>query len=610
MELPGAFRTWRQRHVQMTTEPDSYNEASELDHIRIEQARLLNKSARHSCLAVEIIVVMFAVIIWLSGDPIKALIWFALASAMVLIVFLFARRTPAETITVKTYNAYLKGHTVISGMTGLLWGGFSCFYVDWSDPLKVIIAGLMPIIITLGGMMPNATYRFEYIALASCALLPNAAFILLYAPGSLRFFGIGTLAYYGLCLASSLQSEKNTRDGILARRTQTLTEKLKQQNEDIKRANEQKTRFLATTSHDMAQPIHAQGYFIQSLRKKLNDPEQQQLLNRIEHSWQNQTRLLEGLVDMTRLDSGAIKPKILPVSLEREMAILAEQMIETAQVKSITVKTTLEPAIVLTDPTWLNRIVGNLLNNAVKFSNECSLIELRVNKIDDEAVITVSDTGPGIALADQDRIFKEYVQLPRDGLGNDNTSQIGMGLGLSIVERLVDLLDISMKFQSTPGIGTSYELRIPIYSGDVIETPVSPDDRISGSPLVLIIDDETSILEGMSSLLTDLGAQVMCGATGKQALGLLNETPELPTVLIVDKRLSDGEDGLSVIDRIREEVNETTPAILMTGDIYGLDGIEPEQDIKLMTKPVSPRDIADYLRTLSRTKSVPTSEPF
>ena len=405
----------------------------------------------------------------------------------------------------------------------------------------------------------------------------------------MRMVGVGILIFYAFGLLTSARAQQNTRTGISAQRERELSAKITAQHKIIKHAHDEKTRFLAATSHDLSQPLHAQGYFIEALRKALRTSKQHTLLDKIEISWRAQRHLLQGLVDITRLESGVIIPKFSPLDIKEEMQNLATEFSEVAIAKSITLNLRLEPATIYTDAVLLARILRNVLANAFKFTPEGGQIDFTAKQNGNTAKIIIKDTGLGVDMTDHERIFDEYVQL-----GNTHRDrEKGIGLGLSIVQRLVTLLNIDMQFQSILGKGTQFTFTLPLHDEEhapQVKKP-QPTDTFTGSPLVVLVDDEKAIRESMSGLLTDWGCQLICAASGSEAIELLSETSEIPALLIVDKRLANKENGNNVIRALREEVNEITPAILITGDLNGFDGLKPAADIQLMVKPVEPREI-------------------
>jgi len=572
--------------------------ATDLVTIRIEQARLLKERAIGSAIIVEIFILLFTGLIWGVSGSRTALIWLLSASCMALITVLYAKYKAPNGIAAETVDSYLLGHIIICGLTGAVWGGYAIYILDFGSPASFFIAGSMPTILTVGGMLPSSAYRPGYVALASLALLSFGFYLIITAPGSLRFFGVGTLTYFGLAMISSTQAELNTRDGIIARTRKNLTEKVIEQNEIIQRAHDDKTRFLAATSHDMSQPLHAQGYFIQALRRAITTQDQNDLLDKIEGSWRAQNKLLEGLVDITRLDSGVISPNIQPVNLKDEIENIMQEFEAIAKTNAITLQSNLETMTVNTDSALLSRVLKNILSNAVKFTPSGGKITLNLTRKNNAAKITISDTGIGIPQLEHQNIFKEYVQLNNDNRDREK----GLGLGLSIVNRLTQLLAIELNFTSNVGKGTQFELSLPLDHKSEIASPDPTKrlEKINAAPLIILIDDEIAIREGMTTLMTGWGCQVITAASGDEAIALLSETNETPSLLIIDKRLAGKENGIEVIERLREEVNETIPAILITGDLKGFKGLTPDSDIQLMTKPVEPYHIKQAIKAVDK----------
>jgi len=405
--------------------------------------------------------------------------------------------------------------------------------------------------------------------------------------------------YFIVGLFTSTQAELNTRDGILAQQTQALTERLFEQNKIIQKANNDKTRFLAATSHDLSQPLHAQGFFIQSLKNALTTPQQRGLLEKIEASWRNQSELLAGLADITRIDSGAIIPKFKTVNLKAELEDICTEFGPAIKSKNLILTTKLEDVSVSTDPVLIARIARNILSNAIKFTPENGTITCRIEKLEPNNVqLTISDNGHGVPESEHKRIFEEYVQL--DNLSRD--PEKGLGLGLSIVRRLVKLLDLNYEFTSSPKMGTIFTLFLKLDTSPLTVKPVEskPNDKFVSRPLVILVDDEKSIRESMFTLLTEWGCQVISAGAGQQAIEALSNTLETPTLLIVDKRLAEGEDGLNLIHILREEINEDVPALLISGDISGFDELKTSDNIHFLTKPVNPKDIKRLLADIAK----------
>lgn len=562
--------------------------------IRLEQAQLLKERARPSCMIVGFIILYISAALLLWGQVFSAMLWFVLSMSMVLVTYLYAKLYVREGLTRETVYRYLRGHIIICCLTGLVWGSFATYLIDWNSYFSLFMASTIVFTITAGGMLPGSAYQPGYIGLATCALLPITLYWLLTAPLAVRLIGLGFLVYYFLGMLASSRAEIGIRETIAARNANNLTAELQRQNEIIQKSIEEKNRFLAATSHDLSQPLHAQGFFIKALRNSLTETGQHALLDKLETSWRMQGQLLEGLVDMTRLDSGAIRPQFSVVNLKADIETLLEEFAPALERAAITVKMDMENIAVFTDPTLFLRIVRNLVSNVVKFTPQGTRLTLTLSEEEGQALFKLEDNGNGISEAEHRRVFEEYVQLANA----DRDREKGLGLGLSIVKRLASLLGVDMQFTSEIGKGTAFAFTLPLSFEDVESVIATPqaDGYFSSLPLVVLVDDEKDIRDSMSALLTTWGCQVISAPSAAEIIRMLDNTLALPKLLIVDKRL-EGEDGFAVISALREEVNEETPAILMTGDLYGFEGLENE-DIHLMTKPADPDSVRRILSDL------------
>ncbi|HAQ36090.1 MAG TPA: hypothetical protein DCQ53_12120, partial [Alphaproteobacteria bacterium] len=175
------------------------------------------------------------------------------------VVYLYPRLAIPDGVTPDNHRRYLRGHTVISGVTGLVWTGFAIAYLDPTSLLSLFITVNMVSSISLGGMLPSAEYRPTFLALATGMFLPFSLYWLITVDGPARLIGLGLLMLYGFGLLVSARAELQTLESLAARRTRELTNRLRAQNRVIEKASAEKSRFLAATSHDMSQPLQAQG---------------------------------------------------------------------------------------------------------------------------------------------------------------------------------------------------------------------------------------------------------------------------------------------------------------------------------------------------------------
>lgn len=396
---------------------------------------------------------------------------------------------------------------------------------------------------------------------------------------------------YNRMLVESLRNRFENE--ILADRLAAQNVDLEAARDEAEQANRAKTQFFAAASHDLRQPLHAMGLFASALAEKIQYPEVASIVKSINQSVHALESLFNELLDISKLDSGAIQPKLGAFAIQDVMARLRGDFVVEATAKNITLEVSNEAHVINSDPVLLERILRNLLSNAIRYTPQGN-IELTLTPMGEHLRIAVRDTGIGIPSEHRERIFEEFFQVGNPG----RTSKKGLGLGLSIVQRLCELLGYAMQVESEPGKGSSFSFAVPLSR---IEAPVaSPARPATTSPtdlsgkLIVVIDDEEPIVEGMKVLLSGWGAQVI-GATGSEGvLEAVHELGRLPDLLIVDYRLGNNENGIDVAQHLRSELDPEIPAILVTGSITpDLGGQAREHGFEFMLKPVLP----DNLRT-------------
>lgn len=568
----------------------------------LKRALLLKERAPSSALSVFVLLSLYAVILTFTAPLLHIALWAAAAAAMIGATLMQPALFEKRGLTLATARDYLFWHTATAAATGLVWGLGAIWLADPASDISIYSTGIMLLSLTLGGISPQSAYRRSYVGLASCALLPYAGYIFFAAEWPLNAVGVGALFAYAFFMSSSARVEIATRDTLAVQQNQALMEELRKQRDALQKVSEEKTRFLAATSHDLAQPLHAQGFFLAALREKTKEPQQLDLIAKIEASWRGLGNLLDGLIDVSRLDAGAIVPDLRLIDIAALVARIADEFSAAAGEKKITISVTAETAMARTDPILFGRILRNLISNAIKFTNEGGRVSLAVRPDEGGIKIEVADTGAGIPAAQQKVVFDEYVQL-----GNrERNREKGLGLGLSIVRRLAELLDIRLTLASEPGKGTRFALFVPAMAGAEEstggETARAPAPQSKVSALcVLIVDDEDAIRSGMSTVLSSWGCEVLSAGSGGDAIGLLDRMDLVPDVLIVDQRLGKDETGLGVIERLREELNEDVRAIMMTGDISA----EADQDrtLRILHKPVEPELLHRLLGEIAKEKA-------
>lgn len=550
-------------------------------NIRLAQAKRLRAGAMSSAMIVTGVITYVCIILIASGEYTAALIWVCAALPMVGATLLYARFGVSGPITSDNYPRYLFGHVLVTIATGLVWSSFGIYHTDYSSYTSLFIVGSIVCSITAGGMFPGSDYRPAYVALAICTILPVAIYWILTAPPTIRYFALGLTLFFLFGLYSSARAEINSRDGIIARTQQELSKETLARMRVVRDGYEEKSQFLAATSHDLSQPLHAQGYFLDALGYLLDRPDQRALLDKIQASWRAQKDMLDDLVRITRLDGGVLQPNPVAMDLADLLGDLCREYQVSVGGTGVVIMPNLESVPLISDPTFLRRIIGNILSNAVKFSPQAGLIMVSLAATEKGARLTVRDHGPGIAEHARGDVFNAYTQADDDN-GAKTQRPDGSGLGLSIVKRLSEQIGASVRL-ITPndGMGLCVEIIIPS-----LQPPIG--DQQTRANLVVIIDDEVDIRDGMMAALSHWGVQAICAETLDEATALLRLLGQTPDMMIVDYRLSDGVKGSHVIAALRAEFGENIAAALITGDV---NQVQSGPNIQIVPKPVAPETL-------------------
>lgn len=378
-----------------------------------------------------------------------------------------------------------------------------------------------------------------------------------------------------------------------------LAERLAAQNVDLEaarveaeQANRAKTQFFAAASHDLRQPLHAMGLFASALAEKIRYPEVASIVASINASVHALESLFNELLDISKLDSGAIKPKLSGFAIQDVLSRLRAEFTAEAASKNIALQVSEAPHVIHSDAVLLERIVRNLLSNAIRYTQTGS-VSLELSRHGEQLHVAVRDTGIGIPAEHQQRIFEEFFQVGNPG----RTSKKGLGLGLSIVQRMSELLGYKMHVESVAGQGSVFSFEVPIGKMQTLAAVkinrVAPSRTDLSGKFIVVIDDEDAIVDGMKALLTGWGATVFGSTTGDDVVAAVHESGQLPDLLIVDYRLGNSENGIEVAQRLRQELDPEIPAILVTGSTTGdLSDQARANRFEFLLKPVLP----DHLR--------------
>ncbi len=358
-------------------------------------------------------------------------------------------------------------------------------------------------------------------------------------------------------------------------RLKAAEEALAAARDEAEAASHSKTRFLAAASHDLRQPLQALMMFIDAFDMEAMDAENTRIKERIESSLEALKRLLDTLLDISRLDAGLILADMKPVALSPLMERLADELTPMAEEKGLAIGVVPSGRAVMADPTLLETLLRNLITNAVRYTDEGRIL---VGCRHGEQIVKIGvwDTGRGIEEADIGKIFEDFHQVGNRG----RDRRKGLGLGLSIVRRMADLMGMEVSVRSVPGKGSAFILEAastaPPKPRDIPSEPaVKP--MVRKNALIVLIEDEQDILEAMGDRLQNMGHRVEA-FSDVPVLGQDGESLQNPPDLIVaDYRLSDGRTGITAIEVLRKHFSSHIPAVLLTGDT------SPEQLTEIRT---------------------------
>lgn len=372
-------------------------------------------------------------------------------------------------------------------------------------------------------------------------------------------------------------------------------------------ANASKTRFLAAASHDLLQPLNAARLFTSALQQDIREDSDQRTIRHIDNSLQAAEELLSTLLDISKLDAGALTPRRSQFALTDILTPLRAEFAVMADDRGLDLKVVSTRCWVDSDPQMLRRIVQNFLSNALRYTQQGRVL-LGVRRRGGHLRIEVWDSGPGIPESKRSEIFQEFRRL--DQASRHKESEKGLGLGLSIADRMARVLDHPIEVRSEVDRGTCFSVRVPsVEAHQITQIAQEPEARRSSNKLsgtrILCIDNETLILEGMAAMLSGWGCEVLTATTIGGAKSILRNLDGDPDAILADYHLDNGVTGLMALESLGERMATSVPGIVITADRTE----EVAEDIKragyqILLKPVRPAALRALMtRTLQASRA-------
>jgi signal transduction histidine kinase/CheY-like chemotaxis protein len=384
---------------------------------------------------------------------------------------------------------------------------------------------------------------------------------------------------------------------VIAIENLRLFEQIRDTSHKLDLANQAKSRLLAAASHDLRQPMHALSLFVDQLRGSRSPEDQAALTRRIGDAVSSLTELLDQLLDLSKLDAGAVQATAQDFALRDLLASITTQFAPLARAKGIELRLRARDAWLRGDPLLVQRIVLNLVANAIHYTERGGVL-VGSRRRGDRLRIEVWDTGCGIPQDRREDIFREFVRLDRA----EHRRASGLGLGLAIVARLADLLGTRIELRSRVGRGSVFAFELP--AGAARQPAAAPAAAPLGivdlrGVFVAVVDDAEDSRVALCGLLDRWGCLTLAAVDGATAVAQLAAHDRPPELIVCDYRLQNTDDGLQAIAQIRAAVGDAVPAVLVTAEAGAqVAAAARARGVPLLHKPVSPLKLRALLTQL------------
>ena len=575
------------------------------DRILVEQLRLLLGCVGSTVVpGIALALLMYPV---LSNE--RNSFWLGLWCAAVILsklnFYLLARRQLVSGIPTEQARRLVWILILIIAVDGALWGSLA-----WATLGSVSVTGSILVVSVVGGVAGSAMSLFApvlpvFVAFVFMELAALVSKLWQLGDPTYNALGIAGVIYLASLLSQGRNNSLAARSAIeLHFKNSELLDQLRIETgiaetamREAEQANTAKSKFLAAASHDLRQPIHAQGLFLEVLSRTDLNPQQRELVNSAHAASNASSELLNALLDFSRIEAGVVEPQIQPTFMQPILNKIENELAPQADAKEIFYRSRETQLAVQTDPLLLELIVRNLVSNAIRYTKQGGVL-VACRQRGSFVVLEIWDTGIGIAPEHQIDVFREFHQL-----GNpERDRNKGLGLGLAIADGLARAMGHDLTMVSVPGRGSVFRLTMPL--ADAV--PATPNIMAQSKTHVLnarllVIDDDEIVRDGMLFLLLDLGCECEAAESIEEALALVQLN--VPDVIISDYRLREQRTGVEAIAAVRAQLGFAVPALLITGDTAPERLREAKASgLPLLHKPVSASKLYRKLVELQQEK--------
>jgi signal transduction histidine kinase/ActR/RegA family two-component response regulator len=565
----------------------------------VELQRLLHQHIISSVIPSVLLVLLLVWTLADARDPWPLRLWGAATIGWKLLSAWTGRRQLRHGVPLEHARRNTWWLIALNAIDGALWGALA-----WVTLGSTTLAGSILVVAVTGGIAGSSMSSLSpvfpaFVAFAACLLTGLATKLWTLGDPAYDALGVAGVLYAASLLGQSHNSAKAARQAITLRfENIELIERLRQetanaqaQRQAAEQANVAKSRFLAAASHDLRQPIHAQGLFLEVLgggAAPLARP-QAEALDKARATWQASAEMLDTLLDFSRIEAGVIQPQRRLFALQPLLHKLESELAPQADAKGLVYRTRETPAVACADPALVALVLRNLVSNAIRYTERGGVL-LGCRRRGAHWMVEVWDTGIGIPAAQHTAIFQEFHQL-----GNaERDRRKGLGLGLAIAQGLARAMGHTLSLASQPGRGSVFRLCLP--QADASQAAPVWDEPLPTGPVhqavlagrrVLVIDDDETVRDGMRQTLASWGCRCDVAESIDQALDLART--QVPDLVISDYRLRGQRTGAEAIALLRAALGSPLPALLVTGDTAPQRLREAvDSGVALLHKPVSP----------------------
>jgi two-component system, sensor histidine kinase len=535
--------------------------------------------------------------------------WLALLNcvgvARLILLWLYRKRSADDPRNIAILNAL----TACALVSGLAWAA-SVWILGSTEhvPIQAVAMFSCLAIATGGAFGTVASLRTAYAIFLPTALAPFV-FGITHDGRYYHIVGVMTLLYTVILARMIHRLNRQFHHQIMVReQNQNLLLELSRRTEEAETANEAKSRFLIAASHDLRQPMQAIVLRARALSDLALPVEAKVITAHMDDAIGNMLELFDRLLDISQLETRAVVPHVTTFALKPLFARLQECYRDQAWEEAIELTVEPTPFWVTSDAVMLERILKQLLDNAVRHATRRS-VALRARRLGDEVALEVRDTGPGIPRENHKDIFKEFVQLNNP----QRDRRRGLGLGLSIVDRLARLLGHRLELESAVGEGSAFRICVPQAQARPA-LRIVPTTNVSGESLkgllVAVLDDTQDVLEALNAMLRRWQCETIAATNSEVLTHAMRRAERMPDILICDYRLAETRNGIEVILALRRDLGMTCPALLITGDVVlRQDDTLTAADIVVLQKPVRPAALRGLLGAVAAERVRPEQEP-